>query len=154
MMSPVHEPEQHTENHDPTVHQNAVIHVLDIWVCRRRPHGEEGSEQGIQYRYDGEWNAEPSEPERAPRDLRFGGPQALVEHDGCGKDEGGVVARYDEGDEGAKPDGGAYVDEREEEVDDGCCADGVEREVGALVHLVSHVSNDEKICRITLLPLD
>ena len=74
MMSPVHEPEQHTENHDPTVHQDAVIHVLDVWVCRRRPHGEESSEQGIQYRYDGDWNTEPSEPERAPGDLGFRGP--------------------------------------------------------------------------------
>ncbi len=45
IMSPVHGPEQHAENHDPTVHQNAVIHVLDVRVCRRRPHGEEGSEQ-------------------------------------------------------------------------------------------------------------
>ncbi len=81
---------------------------------------------------------------RGPGDLGFGGPQALVEHDGSGEDEGGVVTRYDEGHEGAEADGGAYIDEAEEEVDDGCCTDGVEREVGALVRLVSDVSNDER----------
>ncbi len=32
-----------------------------------------------------------------------------MEHDAGGEDEGGVVACYDEGDEGVKADGGADV---------------------------------------------
>lgn len=103
-MPPVHEPKQHTEDHDAAVHQNTVIHLLDVRVLCRRPHGEEGAEQGVQDGYDCDWDAETSEPEGAPGDLGFGGPEALVEHDGRREDEGGVVARNDEGDEGAKTD--------------------------------------------------
>lgn len=104
-MSPVNEPKQHTEHHDTTVHQNTVIHVLDVRVLSGRPHGEEGTKQGIQYGDDGDWNAKPSETERTPGYLGFWRCQALVQHDGCGEDERGVVARYDEGDEGAETDG-------------------------------------------------
>ena len=43
-----------------------------------------------------------------------------MQHDGGAEDEGGVVAGYDEGDEGAESDGGADVYEGEEEVYEGC----------------------------------
>ena len=137
MMSAIYEPKEHTDNHDTTVHQNAVVHVFDVRVLSRRPHGPEGAEDGIQYRYDGDGDAEAPEPEGTPGDLGVRGSKALVEHDGCGEDEGGVVARYDEGDEGAETDGGADVDEGKEEINDSCRANGVKREVGALVDLES-----------------
>lgn len=105
MMSPIHDPEQHAENHDTAVHQNAVVHGLDVRVLSRRPHGEEGAEQGVQYGDDGDGHAETSEAEPTPGDLGFGGSEALVQHDGSGEDEGGVVTGHDEGDEGAEADG-------------------------------------------------
>ena len=105
MMSPIHEPEEHADDHHTTVHQDTVIHVLDVRVLGGRPHGKKGTEQRIQYGCDRDWDAETSEPEGTPRNLGIGGSKALVQHDGCGEDEGRVVTRYDEGDEGAETDG-------------------------------------------------
>lgn len=135
MIPTVHEPKQHAEQHDAPKHQDAIVHTLDGRVLLDGPHGPEGPEYGIHDRGDGERDAEAAEAEGAPGDLGVGRPEALVQHDGGGEDEGGVVARYDEGDEGAEADGRADIDEGEEDVDDGCGADGVEGEVGALVNL-------------------
>ena len=135
MMPPVHEPKQHAQNHDPPKNQHAIVHTLDIRVLLDGPHGPKGAEEGIHNGDDGDGDAEAAEFEGAPGDLRVRGAEALVEHDGCGEDEGGVVACDDEGDEGAEADGGADVDEGEEEVDDGCGADCVEGEVRASVDL-------------------
>lgn len=43
-----------------------------------------------------------------------------MQHDAGGEDEGGIVAGYDEGDEGGEAGGGADVYEGEEQAD-GCC---------------------------------
>lgn len=106
-------PEEHTEEHDGTVNQNAVVHFLDRRVQPRWPHGPEGAKYGIDNGYDGDRDAETAEPEGAPRDLGCGRGQALVQHDGCGEDEGGVVAGDDERDEGAEANGRADVYEGE-----------------------------------------
>lgn len=135
MMPTVNEPKQHAKKHNAPKHQDAVVHTLDSWVLLHGPHGPEGPEHRIHDRGDGDRDAETAEAEGAPGDVGVGRPEALVQHDGGGEDEGGVVARNDEGDEGAEADGGADVDKGEEEVDDGCGADGVEGEVGALVDL-------------------
>ena len=136
-MPPVHDPKQHTENHHPAKDQHAVIHPLDARIDLDRPHGPKGSEDRVHNRDDGDGNAPTAEFEGTPGDFRVRGAEALVQHDGCGEDEGGVVASHDEGDEGAEADGGADVYEGEEEVDDCCGADGVEGEVGAFVNLRS-----------------
>ena len=135
MMPTVHDPEQHTKHHDAAKNQDAVIHALDIRIPLDRPHGPKGSENRIRNRDDGDGDAPTAQFEGTPGDFRVRGAEALVQHDGCGEDEGGVVARHDEGDEGAEADGGADVDEGEEEVDDCCGADGVEGKVGAFVDL-------------------
>ena len=136
-MPAIHDPKQHTKNHDPAINQHAIIHALYVRVPFDGPHGPKGAEEGIHNRDDGDGDPPPAEPEGTPGDVRVRGAEALVEHDGGGEDEGGVVARHDEGDEGAEADGGADVDEGEEEVDDRCGADGVEGEVGAFVDLRS-----------------
>ena len=125
-MPAINEPKQHTKNHNAAKDQDAIIHTLDIRVLHDGPHGPKGAEERIHDRGDGDGDAEAAETEGTPRDFGVGGSEALVEHDRCGEDEGGVVACYDKGDEGAEADGGADVDEGEEEVDDGCGADGVE----------------------------
>ena len=134
-MPAIHDPKQHAEHHDAAKNQHAVIHALDARVPLHGPHGPKGAEDGVGNRDDGDGDAPAAELEGAPGDLRVWGAEALVEHDGGGEDEGGVVAADDEGDEGAEADGGADVDEGEEEVDDCCGADGVEGEVGAFVDL-------------------
>lgn len=123
MVPTVNEPKQHAQNHNAAKHQDAVVHTLDIRVLLHWPHGPKGPERRIHDRGDGHRDAEAAEAEGAPGNLRVGRPEAFVQHDGGGEDEGGIVARDDEGDEGAEADGGADVDEGEEEVDDGCGAD-------------------------------
>ena len=113
-MPPVHDPEQHTENHDPAKDQHAVIHPLDARIDLHRPHGPKGSEDRVHNRDDGDGNAPTAEFEGTPGDFRVRGAETLIEHDGCGENEGGVVASYDEGDEGAEADGGADVYEGKE----------------------------------------
>ena len=135
MMPSIHDPKQHTKNHDAAKNQHAVVHALDARIPLHGPHGPKGTEDRIHNRDDGDGDAPAAEFEGAPGDFRVRGAEALVQHDGRGEDEGGVVARDDEGDEGAETDGGADVDEGEEEVDDCCGADGVEGEVGAFVDL-------------------
>ncbi len=135
MMPPIHDPKQHAENHNTPIHQDTIIHALDVRILHRRPHGPKGAEGAVRDGDDGDGDAEAAEFEGAPGDVGVGGGEALVEHDGGGEDEGGVVGGDDEGDEGAEADGGADVDEGEEEVDDCGGGDGVEGEVGALVDL-------------------
>ena len=142
MMPTVNEPKQHTDNHDPAKDQDAVIHTLDVRVLLGRPHGPKGPEHGVQDRHDRDRDAEAAEPEGTPRDIGVGRSEALVQHDGRGEDEGGIVACYDKGDESAEADGGADVYKGEEEVYDSCGGDGVEGKVGALVDLECFVSID------------
>ena len=103
-MPTINDPKQHTENHNTAKDQNAIIHALDIRVFLYRPHGPKSPEYGIHDCDDGYRDAEPAETEGAPGDLGVWRPEALVQHDGCGENEGGVVARYDKRDEGAEAD--------------------------------------------------
>ena len=137
MMPAIHDPKQHAEEHDAAKNQDAVIHAFDTRVPLHGPHGPKGTEDRIRDRDDGDGDAPAAEFEGAPGDFRVRGAEALVQHDGRGEDERGVVAGHDEGDEGAEADGGADVDEGEEEVDDCRGADGVEGEVGVFVDLGS-----------------
>ena len=66
MFPAVDQPEEKTEKHDTAEHDDAVIHALRTWFHRRRPHGEEGADEGVRYRHHGDWNACASKPERSP----------------------------------------------------------------------------------------
>ena len=136
MLPPIHDPKQHTKNQDPPKNKHTIIHALNRRILLRRPHREKRTEYRIRNRSHRDRNAEAAKTKRAPWDIRVGSAEAFVQHDGGGEDEGGVVGGYDEGDEGAETDGGADVDEGEEEIDDCCGGDGVEGEVGALVDLL------------------
>ena len=142
MVPTVNEPKQHTDNHDPAKDQNAIVHSLDVRVLLGWPHGPKGPEQGVENRHNRDGDAEAAEPEGAPWDIGVWRSEALIQHDGCGEDEGRIVACYDKGDESAEADGGADVDKGEEEVNDSCGGDGVEGKVGALVDLECFVSID------------
>ena len=122
-MPPVNKPKQHTKNHHPPKHQHAIIHTLNGRILHHRPHGPKASEKRVNNRNDSDRDAKTAESKGSPGDFGLRGAKALVQHDGCGKDEGRIIACYDEGDEGAETDGGANVDESEEEVDDRCGAD-------------------------------
>ena len=67
-MSPtIEQPEEETEKHDPAEHDDAVVHAFRAGIHRRRPHGEEGADEGVSYRHHGDGDACAAEPERSPR---------------------------------------------------------------------------------------
>lgn len=136
MLPAIRDPKPHAKKQRRPPQQDGIIHLLRRRSHKRRPHGKEAHYDGIEDRDDGDGDAGATQAEGAPGELVVRGGEALVQHDAGGEDEGGVVARDDEGDEGVETDGGADVYEAQEEVDDCCYADCAEGEGGALVDLV------------------
>ena len=118
MLAPIHNPEQHTKKQHAAKHQDAIIHVLYRRVHRCRPHGEESAKQGIYDCQNCNGHTGATKLERAPGQVAVWSCEAFVQHDGGGKDEGGIVRRNDERNERSEADRGSNIDEGEKEIDD------------------------------------
>ena len=136
MGPPIQRPKPQTEKHGAAENDDAVIHAHGIRPRRRRPHGEKPDQHRIRHREHGDDGPETwTHPERAPLDLGIGRGEPLVEHHASGEQEGRVVPRDDQGDEGVETDRRTDVDEGQQEVDEDCDADGDEGEGRRFVDL-------------------
>lgn len=135
MFSPVHQPKTSCEKQRSTIHQDAVVHTLEIRQRSGRPKREESPQRRKSKCSNRHRRSKPSELERSPRNLRIGRGQAFIEHDSSGQHEGRVVGSHNQRDEGTESDGRTDVDEGEEEIDDGGGANGVEGELGSFIYL-------------------